>query len=93
MPETLTPSGVLEKQGPLVLFAFFEPVARLDRFQPAGFPEVGHVIYKAPRADGKVENVSIVTAPPHGESFGGALHRGAHDTNSSRSSGMPYFGA
>lgn len=64
MPKTFTPSDVLEEREPLVFFAFFEPVASLDRFQPAGFPEVGHVIDKAPRGNGAVENVCIVDSSP-----------------------------
>ncbi|MBO9360441.1 MAG: hypothetical protein J7450_12885, partial [Thermomicrobium sp.] len=55
----LTPAGVLEGESPLVLTATFEPIGS-DRFQPAGFPEIGHVIYKAPRKDGTTENVCIV---------------------------------
>ena len=35
---TLTPSSVLNGESPLVLTATLEPVAGLDRFQPAGFP-------------------------------------------------------
>ena len=31
-----------------------------DRFQPAGFPEIGHVIYKAPRTDRTTADVCIV---------------------------------
>lgn len=80
MPETLTPSGVFEKQGPLVLFAFFEPVAGLDRFQPTGFPEVGHVIYKAPRTGGTVENVCIVdSAASMANHLEALCMRAAHD--------------
>jgi len=80
MPETLTPSGVLDKREPLVLYAFFEPVAGLDRFQPAGFPEVGHVIYKAPRSDGAVENVCIIdSAASMANHLEALCMRGAHD--------------
>lgn len=43
----------------LVLQATLAPVSG-DRFQPAGFPEIGHVIYKAPRASGTTEEVCIV---------------------------------
>lgn len=35
--------------GCLVIRATLSPIAGLDRFQPAGFPEIGHVTYKAPR--------------------------------------------
>lgn len=44
----------------LVLTAGFRPIAGLDRFQPAGFPEIGHVIYDAPRPNGSSEKVCIV---------------------------------
>lgn len=93
MPETLTPSGVLEKQEPLVLFAHFQPVAGLDRFQPAGFPEVGHVIYKAPRKSGTVENVCIVDSSASMANHLEALcMRGAHDFDLvDELQGMPYL--
>jgi CRISPR-associated protein Csb1 len=35
----------------LIIQATMGIAAGLDRFQPAGFPEVGHVIYPAPRQD------------------------------------------
>ncbi len=48
----------------LTLIAKLSPIGGTDRFQPAGFPEVGHVIYDAPRVDkdGRVtkEKVCIV---------------------------------
>jgi CRISPR-associated protein Csb1 len=47
----------------LVLTAQLEPVGGLDRFQPAGFPEIGHVIYDAPRGGAGVEPVCIVDSP------------------------------
>jgi CRISPR-associated protein Csb1 len=53
----------MQGASPLVLTATLRPVADLDRFQPAGFPELGHVIYKAPRKGGGVENVCIVDSP------------------------------
>ncbi len=92
MPEHLTPSGVLEKQGPLVLFAFFEPIGGIDRFQPAGFPEVGHVVYKAPRSDG-VENVCIVdSAASMANHLEALCMRGAHDYELVEDlQGMPYL--
>jgi CRISPR-associated protein Csb1 len=52
--------SALEGPSPLVLQATLRPVAGMDRFQPAGFPEIGHVIYPAPREDGTVEYVCIV---------------------------------
>ena len=47
----LDPAALLKdaKRHRLVLEATLTPVSG-DRFQPAGFPEIGHVIYKAPRA-------------------------------------------
>jgi CRISPR-associated protein Csb1 len=93
MPETLTPSDVLKKTEPLVLFAFFEPVAGLDRFQPAGFPEVGHVIYKAPRSNGAFENVCIVdSAASMANHLEALCMRGAHDYELVDDlQGMPYL--
>lgn len=93
MLETLTPKGVLEQREPLVLFAYFEPVAGLDRFQPAGFPEVGHVIYKAPRKDGAVENVCIVdSAASMANHLEALCMRGAHDYELvDELQGMPYL--
>ena len=43
----------------LTLQASLTPTSGLDRFQPAGFPEIGHVIYDAPRG-GSVRKVCIV---------------------------------
>lgn len=60
---------LLEGDGPvcLVITARLVPVGETDRFQPAGFPEIGHVIYDAPRtdADGRKykEKVCIVDSP------------------------------
>lgn len=60
---------LLDANGPvcLIVTARLKPVGALDRFQPAGFPEVGHVIYDAPRT-GKnggpaKEKVCIVDSP------------------------------
>ena len=45
----------------LTLHASLKPASGLDRFQPAGFPEIGHVIYDAPRPDDNgVQKVCIV---------------------------------
>ena len=44
----------------LTLHANLTPASGLDRFQPAGFPEIGHVIYDAPRPDDSVQKVCIV---------------------------------
>lgn len=43
----------------LVLQATLVPVTG-DLFQPAGFPDIGHVIYDAPRINGTKEKVCIV---------------------------------
>jgi CRISPR-associated protein Csb1 len=92
-PIVLTPQSVLHGASPLVLTATLKPVAGLDRFQPAGFPEIGHVIYKAPRKDGRVENVCIVDSPAsmanHLESV---CMRGPHDLELDDDlAGMPYL--
>lgn len=61
----LEPSALLDSSSHrLILKATLTPVAGLDRFQPAGFPEVGHVIYDAPRAEGKTEKVCIIDSAP-----------------------------
>lgn len=91
--EKLNPSDVLKGDSPLILTATLKPIAGQDRFQPAGFPEIGHVIYKAPRKDGAVENVCIVDSPAsmanHLESV---CMRGAHDLDLHEDlSGMPYL--
>ncbi len=47
----------------LTLHASLKPASGLDRFQPAGFPEIGHVIYDAPcpdNPDNSVRKVCIV---------------------------------
>jgi hypothetical protein len=56
---------LLDPSGPacLIVTAKLAPVGEADRFQPAGFPEVGHVIYKAPRKEGRTEDVCIVDSP------------------------------
>jgi CRISPR-associated protein Csb1 len=52
-PFNFTISQLLAVNGPacLIIKAQFEPLGDQDRFQPAGFPEMGHVIYDAPRAN------------------------------------------
>lgn len=91
-PDRLTPTSVLTGESPLVLTATLEPIAG-DRFQPAGFPEIGHVIYRAPRRDGSSENVCIVDSVAsmanHLESV---CQRGAHDLDLvDELEGMPYI--
>ena len=57
----LDPSTLLNGEAPrLTLHANLKPASGLDRFQPAGFPEIGHVIYDAPRPDNSVQKVCIV---------------------------------
>lgn len=57
--------AALSADGPtcLVVRAWLQPVGNMDRFQPSGFPEIGHVIYDAPRSDGSKERVCIVDSP------------------------------
>lgn len=92
MSERLTPSSVLQRRAPLVLHAYFRPVAGLDRFQPAGFPEIGHVLYRAPRADGQFENVCIVdSAASMANHLEALCMRGRHDFDLvDELQGMPY---
>ncbi|NJN64063.1 MAG: CRISPR-associated protein [Acidobacteria bacterium] len=88
----LTPADVLRGESPLVLTATLEPIAG-DRFQPAGFPEIGHVIYKAPRKDGSTENVCIVdSAASMANHLESVCQRGAHDLDLvDELAGMPYI--
>jgi len=88
----LTPAGVLKDESPLVLTATFEPIGS-DRFQPAGFPEIGHVIYKAPRKDGTTENVCIVdSAASMANHLESVCMRGPHDFELVDDlNGMPYI--
>jgi CRISPR-associated protein Csb1 len=88
----LKPSEVLKGESPLVLMATLEPIAG-DRFQPAGFPEIGHVIYKAPRSDGSTENVCIVdSAASMANHLETVCQRGAHDLDLvDELDGMPYI--
>jgi CRISPR-associated protein Csb1 len=91
-PKKLTPADVLEGESPLVLTATLEPIVG-DRFQPAGFPEIGHVIYKAPRKDGSTENVCIVdSAASMANHLETVCQRGAHDLDLvDELSEMPYI--
>ena len=90
----LDPKQLVSVDGPLrlVISATLRPVAGLDRVQPAGFPEVGHVIYRAPRGDETYESVCIVDSPAsmanHLESV---CLRGPHDPELvPELAGMPY---
>jgi CRISPR-associated protein Csb1 len=89
----ITPTDVLNGQSPCVFTATLKPVASLDRFQPAGFPEVGHVIYKAPRDNGAVEHVCIVdSAASMANHLESVCMRGAHDYELVDDlNGMPYL--
>jgi CRISPR-associated protein Csb1 len=91
-PKKLTPADVLKGESPLVLTATLEPIIG-DRFQPAGFPEIGHVIYKAPRKDGSTENVCIVdSAASMANHLETVCQRGAHDLDLVDDlTGMPYI--
>jgi len=91
-PKKLTPADVLKGVSPLVLTATLEPIVG-DRFQPAGFPEIGHVIYKAPRKDGSTENVCIVdSAASMANHLEMVCQRGAHDLDLVDDlDGMPYI--
>lgn len=91
-PKKLTTTAVLNGESPLILTAMLEPIAG-DRFQPAGFPEIGHVIYKAPRKDGSTENVCIVdSAASMANHLESVCQRGAHDLDLVEElDGMPYI--
>lgn len=91
-PNKLTPADVLKGESPLVLTATLEPIVG-NRFQPAGFPEIGHVIYKAPRKDGSAENVCIVdSAASMANHLESVCQRGAHDLDLvDELSGMAYI--
>jgi len=91
-PKNLTPSDVLKGESPLILTATLEPIVG-DRFQPAGFPEIGHVIYKAPRKDGSTENVCIVdSAASMANHLESVCQRGAHDLDLVEDlDGLPYI--
>jgi len=88
----LTPSEVMKGESPLVLTATLVPIAG-DRFQPAGFPEIGHVIYKAPRKDNQTESVCIVdSAASMANHLETVCQRGAHDLDLVEElAGMPYI--
>ncbi len=59
--QPMNPSALLRGEDPrLTLHATLKPASGLDRFQPAGFPEIGHVIYDAPRSGNTIERVCIV---------------------------------
>ena len=61
----ITTDQLLRPDGPICLVAkaTLSPVGDVERFQPAGFPEVGHVIYDAPTKDGGSQKVCILDSP------------------------------
>ena len=61
-PKELDLADLIKPESPvcLVIKAKLAPVGDLDRFQPAGFPEIGHVLYKAPRPNGGTDDICIV---------------------------------
>lgn len=79
-PQTLLNSGAHR----LTLHAILAPIGGRDRIQPAGFPDVGHVIYDSPQSDGTTKKVCIVDSAAsmanhletvcHEGPFGMALH-------------------
>lgn len=90
---TLDPRKLLEGNDyRLTLHAILVPVGDRDRIQPAGFPDVGHVIYDSPQSDGTIKKVCIVDSAAsmanhletvcHEGPFGAALH--------SELKGLPY---
>lgn len=88
----LTPTDVLNGESPLILTATLEPIVG-DRFQPTGFPEIGHVFYKAPRKDGVTENVCIVdSAASMANHLESVCQHGPHDLDLiDELDGMPYI--
>lgn len=92
--DVLQPSTLLQSAAHrLVLKAELTPVAGLDRFQPAGFPEIGHVIYDAPRPSGKTEKVCIIdSAPSMANHLETVCMGGPHDPSLSPAlTGLPYL--
>lgn len=90
----LEPKALLDSDAQrLVLQAKLCPVGGLDRFQPAGFPEIGHVIYDAPRAGGPAEKVCILdSAASMANHLEAICLRGQHDPTLVRElDGLPYL--
>jgi CRISPR-associated protein Csb1 len=94
MNDELTLDNLISQNGPtcLIIKARLEPVGDQDRFQPAGFPEVGHVIYDAPRPDGRKEKVCIIdSAASMANHLEAICMAGPNDTDlHPELSGMPY---
>lgn len=83
---TLDPKMLLKNgEHRLTLHAILVPAGGRDRIQPAGFPDIGHVIYDSPQYDGTTKKVCIVDSAAsmanhlekvcHEGLFGAALHR------------------
>lgn len=93
--ETFNLSALAGDTGPLrmVIQAKLNPVAGLDRFQPTGFPEIGHVIYPAPRKNGEIDHVCIVDSPASmANHLEAVCRRAPHNPDSvSDLEGMPYL--
>jgi CRISPR-associated protein Csb1 len=88
-----TPAGLVESPAHrVVITAGLRPVAGLDRFQPAGFPEIGHVLYDAPRSGGKPVKVCIMdSAPSMANHLETVCLRGATDPSlAPELDGLPY---
>jgi len=95
MNSELTLDNLIAQNGPtcLIIKARLESVGDQDRFQPAGFPEVGHVIYDAPRGNGrKPEKVCIIdSAASMANHLESVCMAGPNDTElHSDLKGLPY---
>lgn len=94
MNNELTLDDLIAQSGPtcLIIKARLEPVGNQDRFQPAGFPEVGHVIYDAPRGNGHKEKVCIIdSAASMANHLESVCMAGPNDTELHPDlSGLPY---
>jgi CRISPR-associated protein Csb1 len=90
----LKPAELLSDKGALRLIvrAQLVPADGRDRFQPAGFPEVGHALYDAPSKDGQVQKVCIVdSAASMANHLEAVCMRGLHDIEPvAELSGLPY---
>jgi CRISPR-associated protein Csb1 len=91
---SLEPKALLKSDAQrLVLQAKLRPVGGLDRFQPAGFPEIGHVIYDAPRSGSVAEKVCILdSAASMANHLEVICLRGQHDPSLvAELDGLPYL--
>jgi len=61
----LDPQKLLASDEPrLTIRARLEPTSGMNRLQPAGFPEIGQVIYEAPDGNGGRQRIAIVDSAP-----------------------------